>query len=256
MPPEPINRPEVIALLQASKETPDDDTPRLVLADWLEDHGEDARGQLIRWQCQAARLEEHSPERWQLQNQADALLRQHRDAWLGPLLRLGTGAEFVRGLVRLTCTASALARLPGRGQDWAEAWAWVEEVRLTQVGKTPNLFALPIMRRITTLDLNARNNHIGDAGVEALSRSPHLDGLLSLRLEFNGIGPEGARTLAGASGLERLQVLDLSGNDIGAEGARALASAPFLGQLSSLSLNFNKIGADGVQALVRGRSIS
>jgi uncharacterized protein (TIGR02996 family) len=36
-------RPEVLAFLEDIKEHPDDDTPRLVLADWLEDHGDPDR---------------------------------------------------------------------------------------------------------------------------------------------------------------------------------------------------------------------
>ncbi len=36
-------------------EHPDDDTPRLIYADWLEDHGEPERGEFIRVQCEMAR---------------------------------------------------------------------------------------------------------------------------------------------------------------------------------------------------------
>jgi uncharacterized protein (TIGR02996 family) len=39
MPPDPPTapRPELVALLDAIKDNPDDDTPRLVLADWLDE---------------------------------------------------------------------------------------------------------------------------------------------------------------------------------------------------------------------------
>lgn len=33
-------RPEVLAFLQDIKEHPEDDTPRLILADWLQDYGD------------------------------------------------------------------------------------------------------------------------------------------------------------------------------------------------------------------------
>src|SRR4051812_5383520 len=36
------------ALLAAIAEAPDDDAPRLVYADWLEEHGDDARAEFIR----------------------------------------------------------------------------------------------------------------------------------------------------------------------------------------------------------------
>jgi uncharacterized protein (TIGR02996 family) len=39
------------AFLQAIIESPDDDTLRLVFADWLEEHGDAARAELIQLQC-------------------------------------------------------------------------------------------------------------------------------------------------------------------------------------------------------------
>src|SRR5262245_36899597 len=44
------------AFLQDILEHPDDDTPRLVYADWLDDHGDPERAEFIRVQCQIARL--------------------------------------------------------------------------------------------------------------------------------------------------------------------------------------------------------
>lgn len=44
--------------LTAITAAPDDDTPRLVYADWLDEHGRRARAALIRVQCEQARLPE------------------------------------------------------------------------------------------------------------------------------------------------------------------------------------------------------
>jgi uncharacterized protein (TIGR02996 family) len=44
------------AFLQAIMETPDDDTPRLIYADWLEDNGDKERAEFIQLQCQIAEL--------------------------------------------------------------------------------------------------------------------------------------------------------------------------------------------------------
>jgi uncharacterized protein (TIGR02996 family) len=41
--------------LQAILAAPDDDTPRLVYADWLDERG-DPRGEFIRLQCELAKL--------------------------------------------------------------------------------------------------------------------------------------------------------------------------------------------------------
>jgi uncharacterized protein (TIGR02996 family) len=49
-------------LLAAIKESPADDAPRLVYADWLEEHGE-PRGEFLRLQCAPARLERGDPAR-------------------------------------------------------------------------------------------------------------------------------------------------------------------------------------------------
>jgi uncharacterized protein (TIGR02996 family) len=51
-------RPEVLAFLCDIKENPEDETPRLILADWLEEYGDEhdaARAELIRVQCEMAR---------------------------------------------------------------------------------------------------------------------------------------------------------------------------------------------------------
>ena len=51
-------RPEVRAFLDDVREHPDDDAPRLILADWLDDYGDEidqARACLIRTQCELAR---------------------------------------------------------------------------------------------------------------------------------------------------------------------------------------------------------
>ena len=53
------------AFLQAVKDDPDDDAPRLLLADWLEEQGE-PRGEFIRVQCLRARLPAPRPPRWRL----------------------------------------------------------------------------------------------------------------------------------------------------------------------------------------------
>ena len=39
----PHSRPEMLSFLAAVKEAPDDDTPRLILADWLDEHDDPER---------------------------------------------------------------------------------------------------------------------------------------------------------------------------------------------------------------------
>lgn len=44
------------ALVRAIIENPEDDSPRLVYADWLDEHGGAARAEFIRLQCELGRL--------------------------------------------------------------------------------------------------------------------------------------------------------------------------------------------------------
>ncbi|VTT98929.1 Repeat-companion domain protein OS=Isosphaera pallida (strain ATCC 43644 / DSM 9630 / IS1B) GN=Isop_0537 PE=4 SV=1 [Gemmataceae bacterium] len=46
---------EWFAFVEAIRRAPDDDTPRLVVADWLDERGEGERAELIRVQCEIAR---------------------------------------------------------------------------------------------------------------------------------------------------------------------------------------------------------
>src|SRR5262245_38314959 len=76
---------------------PDDDTPRLVYADWLDDHGESDRAEFIRLQCAAAQASKNSKHRSELEDRAGKLLRKHQQKWAGPLIRRGGMVAFERG---------------------------------------------------------------------------------------------------------------------------------------------------------------
>src|SRR5262249_36337098 len=81
------NHPQLLALLQTARQTPEDDSPRLVLADWLEEHSDAVRAEFIRLQCQLAPgappLE--SRKRKEQERRCQFLLSHHGGAWLGPL---------------------------------------------------------------------------------------------------------------------------------------------------------------------------
>jgi uncharacterized protein (TIGR02996 family) len=87
------------ALLQSILDDPTADAPRLVYADWLEEHGEQARAELIRVQCEPARLPEGESRRAELEARERALLNAHENEWAAPLRGLVDGWEFRRGFV-------------------------------------------------------------------------------------------------------------------------------------------------------------
>src|SRR5262245_52142937 len=86
------------AFLQAILENPDDDTPRLVYADWLEER-DDPRGEFIRVQCRLAELDEDDPQRRDLQRREYELLANHWGEWAGPLVGRVRRWRYRRGFV-------------------------------------------------------------------------------------------------------------------------------------------------------------
>ena len=76
---------------------PDDDTPRLIWADWLEEQG-DPRAEFIRVQCAAARLPAWDVRRRELELRAWQLWRVHHPQWLAALPKL-EGARWKEAFV-------------------------------------------------------------------------------------------------------------------------------------------------------------
>src|SRR5262249_1949107 len=68
-------------LVQEVCDHPGEDAPRLVYADWLEEHDQGERAQLIRVQIELARLGEEDPRRDELEWRAWELLVTRGAAW-------------------------------------------------------------------------------------------------------------------------------------------------------------------------------
>jgi len=89
------------ALLRAVCENPDDDTPRLVFADWLEEHGEEARAEFIRVQISRCHQRDNSPGWVACWNREKELLAANEAAWRAelPAEQGWEWGKFNRGLV-------------------------------------------------------------------------------------------------------------------------------------------------------------
>src|SRR5262245_51901314 len=91
---------QLTIFLREIKGRPDDDVPRLILGDWLQDQG-DPRGEFICLQVRRARLREDDPEATAMLRRERELLRHHAFDWLGPLVDFASSWEFSRGFVQL-----------------------------------------------------------------------------------------------------------------------------------------------------------
>jgi uncharacterized protein (TIGR02996 family) len=242
-------RPEVRAFLEDVREHPEDDTPRLILADWLDDYGDAAdraRAELIRVQCTLARPG-RSPAL--LQQRERELLDEYGEDWLGPLAKMVEQWCFDRGMLRLVmqghhCFSPALAELAR-----SETYAWVESLTLGQLtgAAVHRLIQLPILAGVRSLTVD--DSRLGNNGLALLASSAHLGQLRELHLGNSNIRDDGLRALADSDRLPRLETLDLPRNHLGASVAVLGASSHFPA-LTRLGLDFNDLHNEHLMALV------
>ncbi len=90
------------AFLHDIIEHPDDDSLRLIYADYL-DERDDPRGEFIRVQVELARLHEDDPRRDELEARQRGLLMFNDKEWLGPLRGLVSAWTYRRGFVEAIC---------------------------------------------------------------------------------------------------------------------------------------------------------
>src|SRR5262249_49346848 len=77
-----MNPSERAALTAAVAAEPDDDLPRLVFSDWLEENGEPDRAEFIRVGLERVRLDRHDPRRDELRHREQELVRSHEKEWV------------------------------------------------------------------------------------------------------------------------------------------------------------------------------
>jgi len=97
--------------LQALLAEPDDDTLRLAMADWLDEHDQPARAEFIRVQIELARSVADRNRRWKLELRQRDLLMAHDTEWVSPL-------------------AQVLGCKPGQWGGWVFRRGFVEYFRL------------------------------------------------------------------------------------------------------------------------------
>jgi len=261
----------------------EDDTPRLIYADWLEENGHELRAEFVRIQLRRAALPAWDALQVPLRLREQELMTLHGEEWLAemPTVEGARWEGFRRGIVAEVSFASFEAmrmsahacravapveavtvRWPRRreGQQDVEPIAELRELTLTGnpdyeafewVADSPQLSTL---RVLTALGLWGRS-------LEQLVASSFLANLKSLRLPSNNLGNPGIFALTHSATLSALEELDFSSQSrheryiddpvIRAAGMEALMRWPGLATVRSLKLHGNDLSRDGLRALLR-----
>jgi len=225
--------------LQAIIEHPDDDAPRLVFADWLEEQGQTERAEFIRVQCELARFSEDDPRRQNLEIRERELLTEYARQWAESLRSWGVPGEFTRGFVE------SITLRPQSFLDNADGIFGAAPIRCVEFQTA--MFQLPALILI----------HPSSAALmPAVASCPHIRRLIRVSFWLNGIGDDGIRALAMSHFLTQLRSLDLRNNELSDLGVEALALSPNFSGLTVLNLASNKIGSVGVRALAGSRHLT
>ncbi|MDY3554999.1 TIGR02996 domain-containing protein [Gemmata sp. JC717] len=271
------------ALLRAIRDQPDEDTPRLVYADFIEEDGHSARAEFIRLQVERARLPDGAPQRGPLEDREHELLGEHECDWLGvppdDTAEL-TEWEFERGFVHEVAASPVFMNGPGADlcaahpvrrwrvtsgdldtnfpADLREAgqrgwFARLEAVDLTgwypDLGEISGFLARSAFDRLCELDLTGRGPL--EPLPEVLEFAPFRDRLKALRCGAAGYeggrldAAEFARAMGSACRLDEFAAVaaQLTADDL-----RDLLPAPALMALTALDVRDNPIAADGWEA--------
>lgn len=231
---------------------PDDDTPRLVYADWLEDQG-DLQGEFIRVQCELAQPSNEPDRTAELRHRQRELLAAHRAEWVRAVSGSIRWCEFRRGLLEEAIIEGS-SFVPESGQALRRAPILELGTCLSSNEQIAAFAAMPELRQLRKLRLGC--SRLGDNGIRQLVQSPHFPSVKVLWLTRCNLGPAGAETLANCTALAGLERLILNGNPLGDQGARILATSPTFANLQQLSLDDCEMSVDGELALSQSSTLT
>jgi uncharacterized protein (TIGR02996 family) len=227
---------------------PDDDAPRLICADWFEDHGDPNRAAFIRTQCRLAKVGRYDRERYELEGEEAALLKGHGQRWRKPLARITSRVVFRRGFPDVLSLPAA--KFVSHGEEAFAAAPTLREYRVLQPAAAwEALLGCAALARVRSLD--AGHHRLGLGRVQALAHSPQLAGLRELSLSSSAMRPAGVAALAASPYLANLRTLDLASSHVGDAAAERVAASPHWKQLTSLDLSGNDLTPAGIARLAR-----
>jgi uncharacterized protein (TIGR02996 family) len=232
---------EQAALLAAIVAQPDDDTLRLVYADWLQEHGDEEQAACIRDAVRVGMMPKCT-EKAEATRQLDERIEMRAGGWLQDI-----------GVLRLEGLYCGSGMWPPQQVTYLSMETFLEDAPALFTGcpirslnldcqrnntvDTEQLEAVAALSGLSNLQkLTLAHFEMCGLGWRYLICSPHLGNLRTLGVQGCGLTDEHAHALADCPNLADLTTLDLSENEMGFAGMLAIVRSPYLGKVERLSL--------------------
>lgn len=202
-------------LLRAILDDPDDDAPRLVYADWLEEHGDADHANFIRAQVELARVPDYHPlhvrmwreERDMITGGPSSGVKQR--PWRKGLPP--SDFKFRRGFP-WQVTVTDVGEFPAQAPElFGRFPIQALKLRANYRAPPPDLTPLadsPWLGRLRGLEVSLAR--LPASAIQTLAASPHAGGLSDLEFSFAGIVEHGLFALLGGPLARRVQNLTLT----------------------------------------------
>ncbi len=270
--------------LTAIVANPDDDAPRLIYADWLDERNHDddaARAAFIRLQCRLESPSIRAQERRQLESAAKAILQNYEKKWAQPLRAIKgvRSYRFRRGFLdSITISATTFVK---NAPKIFEAAPTIRSAYFPEASNEVHRLAqCEYLSRLATIDLHKMcvcgycpiqndlralfdSNHLKSLRHLNISQNrmntrtikyfveKQFSGLTSLDLSDNPLGDGGLRIFGTANGYSwRLTTLDISKTRFKGKGLKTLGKSSNLPHLHTLVLRENTITDDELKSFM------
>ncbi|MBP3960723.1 TIGR02996 domain-containing protein [Gemmata sp. G18] len=244
------------SLLAAIIADPEEDTPRLMFADWLKENGDPDRGEFIRLQVEAAHAEPFSPCARESEAAAQKLLDRFREEWTQPVAERIIGYRFARGFIEhVGVNAATFAR------DASALFAaapirslLVERFTFTMAPVSlAALFNSPQLTRVKRLDFSKLRRD--PDYFDQLAACSHLGQLTDLNLRDLPVPIPWLRALLAGPALPSLIGLDLTDDtNLFEVLTEALPRADHR-RLTRIDLSFIRFSSDQIQKTLASRCL-
>lgn len=219
------------ALLRAICEHPDEDTPRLAYADWLDENrpakpikpaksakrarkksavaqSPNPRAEFIRQQIELAGLKEDSPRRREVAFRCRQLLDAHEEEWLDPRDRFAWDWAWSRGFVEMFTTHPY--DLADGDTELFETYPFRRLCVRELANHVKDLEMIPANNKLRALDLIGSN--LDTNQLKKFAKMKHLPHLRELGLMFNALRDSAVKVLCGEAFFQKLELIRLGAN--------------------------------------------